>query len=126
MESGLHLEKLILRVLCAGTPQGSVKDTLPPLLQAYKWQSTLHRAIFNAIVAFPSDNPKVLRQLLPAKLTRMGFPDVEWDEIFAPPSLSKDDAVALVGINPDVPPLIRAKVAQEAARLRAREVRQPE
>ena len=37
-----------------------------------------------------------------------------------------DDAVALVGINPDVPPLIRAKVAQETARLRAQEVRQPE
>jgi basic membrane lipoprotein Med (substrate-binding protein (PBP1-ABC) superfamily)/DNA-binding SARP family transcriptional activator len=36
-----------------------------------------------------------------------------------------DDAVALVGINPDVPPRIRAKVAQEAARLRAREVQQP-
>ena len=36
-----------------------------------------------------------------------------------------DDAVALVGINPDVPPLIRAKVAQEAARLRAQEARQP-
>jgi DNA-binding SARP family transcriptional activator/basic membrane lipoprotein Med (substrate-binding protein (PBP1-ABC) superfamily) len=37
-----------------------------------------------------------------------------------------DDAVALVGINPDVPPLIRGKVEQEAARLRAQEVRQPE
>ena len=36
-----------------------------------------------------------------------------------------DDAVALVGVNPDVPPLIRAKVAQETARLRAQEVRQP-
>jgi basic membrane lipoprotein Med (substrate-binding protein (PBP1-ABC) superfamily)/DNA-binding SARP family transcriptional activator len=35
-----------------------------------------------------------------------------------------DDAVALVGINPDVPPVIRGKVAQEAARLRAQEVRQ--
>ena len=35
-----------------------------------------------------------------------------------------DDAVALVGINPDVPPLIRAKVAQEAARLRAQEARE--
>lgn len=35
-----------------------------------------------------------------------------------------DDAVALVGINPDVPPEIRAKVEQEAARLRAREVPQ--
>jgi basic membrane lipoprotein Med (substrate-binding protein (PBP1-ABC) superfamily) len=37
-----------------------------------------------------------------------------------------DDAVALVGINPAVPPLIRAKVAREAARLRAQEVRRPE
>jgi DNA-binding SARP family transcriptional activator/basic membrane lipoprotein Med (substrate-binding protein (PBP1-ABC) superfamily) len=37
-----------------------------------------------------------------------------------------DDAVALVGINPDVPASIRAKVAQEAARLRAQEARQPE
>jgi DNA-binding SARP family transcriptional activator/basic membrane lipoprotein Med (substrate-binding protein (PBP1-ABC) superfamily) len=35
-----------------------------------------------------------------------------------------DDAVALVGINPDVPPEIRGKVAQEAARLRAQEVPQ--
>ena len=36
-----------------------------------------------------------------------------------------DGAVALLGVNPDVPPLIRAKVAQEAARLRAQEVQQP-
>ena len=34
-----------------------------------------------------------------------------------------DDAVALIGINPDVPPLIRGKVAQEAARVRAQELR---
>jgi basic membrane lipoprotein Med (substrate-binding protein (PBP1-ABC) superfamily)/DNA-binding SARP family transcriptional activator len=32
-----------------------------------------------------------------------------------------DDAVALVGISPEVPPEIRSKVAQEAARLRAEE-----
>jgi basic membrane lipoprotein Med (substrate-binding protein (PBP1-ABC) superfamily) len=37
-----------------------------------------------------------------------------------------DGAVALVGISPGVPPPIRAKVAQEAARLRAQEMRQPE
>jgi basic membrane lipoprotein Med (substrate-binding protein (PBP1-ABC) superfamily)/DNA-binding SARP family transcriptional activator len=34
-----------------------------------------------------------------------------------------DDAVALVGISPDVPPGIRGKVAQEAERLRAEEAR---
>ena len=32
-----------------------------------------------------------------------------------------DDAVAIVGISPEVPPVIRSKVAQEAARLRAEE-----
>jgi hypothetical protein len=36
-----------------------------------------------------------------------------------------DDAVALVGITPDVPPEIRSKVEQEAARLRAQELRHP-
>jgi hypothetical protein len=92
----LHLEKLILRLMCAGTTQGPVADVLPPLLRDYEWKSTLHRAIFNAIAAFPSDDPEVLRQLLPAKLTRMGFPDVEWEEIFAPPSLSRGEAMALV------------------------------
>jgi DNA-binding SARP family transcriptional activator/basic membrane lipoprotein Med (substrate-binding protein (PBP1-ABC) superfamily) len=35
-----------------------------------------------------------------------------------------DDAVALVGIHPDVPPEIRSKVAREAARLRAQETRE--
>jgi basic membrane protein A and related proteins len=34
-----------------------------------------------------------------------------------------DDVVALVGINPDVPPAIRRKVEQEAALLRAQETR---
>ena len=37
-----------------------------------------------------------------------------------------DETVALVGINPDVPARIRAKAAQEAARLRAQEVPRPE
>ncbi len=32
-----------------------------------------------------------------------------------------DDAVALVGISPDVPPAIRSKLAREVARLRAQE-----
>jgi DNA-binding SARP family transcriptional activator/basic membrane lipoprotein Med (substrate-binding protein (PBP1-ABC) superfamily) len=37
-----------------------------------------------------------------------------------------EDAVALVGISPVVPAAVRRRVAQEAARLRAQEVREPE
>lgn len=96
MPTILDLEKLALRVLCHGTPEGSVKQQLIPILREYHWQSQLHQVIFNAISECPSEKPEVFRQLLPAKLTRMGFPDVEWDEFFAPHTLSMEAVVALV------------------------------
>jgi hypothetical protein len=95
MGTDLHLEKLALRLLCAGTSQGIVRGGLIPMLRGYLWQNTLHRAIFNALVSIPSESPELLRQLLPAKLTRMGFPDVEWEELFTPLTMSGEEAVAL-------------------------------
>jgi len=96
MGTDLILEKLVLRLLCAGTLEGGVHGVAISLLRGYAWQSTLHQAIFDAIFAAPSIDTEVLRRLLPAKLTRMGFPDVEWEEIFSPPSLSGDEAIATV------------------------------
>ena len=96
MATHLQLETLALRLLCTGTSEAGVRSALVPLLQGYEWKSTLHRAIFDAITTIPSGDPQVLRQLLPAKLTRMGFPDVDWEEIFSPPSHSKDEAIAMV------------------------------
>ena len=96
MATDLHLEQLILRLLCAGTPQGPVKNVLVPLLRDYHWQRQLHQIIFSAVAAIPSDDPATLRQLLPAKLTRMGFPDIEWEEIFTPPLLSTERAADMV------------------------------
>jgi hypothetical protein len=96
MGTDLHLEILALRLLCAGTSQGVVRGGLIPLLRGYRWQNTLHQAVFNAIVSIPSESPEFLQQLLPAKLTRMGFPDVEWEELFRPLSMPGEEAVALV------------------------------
>jgi hypothetical protein len=95
MRTDLHLEILALRLLCAGTSQGAVRDGMVSLLCGYRWQNTLHQAVFNAIVSIPSENPELLWQLLPAKLTRMGFPDVEWEVLFTPLTLSREEAVAL-------------------------------
>ena len=96
MGTDLNVEVFVLRLLCAGTSQGAVRDHLLPLLSRYPWNSTLHRAIFKAIVSIPSDDPILLRQLLPAKLTRLGFPDVEWEELFVPVPMSGDEAMELV------------------------------
>ena len=96
MGTDLNFEVFVLRLLCAGTSQGAVRDSLHPLLSGYPWSSTLHRAIFKAIVSIPSDDPILLRQLLPAKLTRMGFPDVEWEELFVPVSMTSEEAIESV------------------------------
>jgi hypothetical protein len=96
MGKDLDLEKLVLRLFCTGTLQGAARDALVPPLRGYAWRSSLHQAIFDAVLATPSSDPELLRQLLPAKLTRMGFPDVEWDELFSPPALARDEAVARV------------------------------
>lgn len=92
MGMDLRLEKLALRLLCAGASRGAGRASLLASLRDYSWKSMLHRAIFSAIASIASDDPELLRQLLPAKLTRMGFPDVEWEELFAPLSISSEEA----------------------------------
>lgn len=94
--SHLDLEKLALRALCLGTPEGPVKETVLPMLRDYQWNFQLHQAVFNVLAAISSDNPAIIRQLLPARLTRLGFPDVEWEEFFSPLSLSKDETLAMI------------------------------
>lgn len=90
------IEIQVLRILCLGTHQGSVREIARSLLRSYPWRNALHQALWNALRAIPSENPEILRQLLPAQMTRLGFPDVEWEEIFAPHSLSKAEAIALM------------------------------
>lgn len=93
---GIDAERLVIRALCMGTPQGSVKDAVISLLANYHWGSQLHQVIFEAIESVPSDDPANIRQVLPAKLTRLGFPDVEWEELFEGHSLSKDEIMIVV------------------------------
>jgi hypothetical protein len=96
METDIHLEKLVLRLLCSGTPQGPVKNVLAPLLSTYRWQDHVHQVIFKAVSAIPTDDPAAIQHLLPAKLTRMGFPDIDWEELFEPSSVSKEGSIQLV------------------------------
>lgn len=92
--SHLNLEKLVMRALCLGTSDGPVREALMPMLRNYQWQFQLHQVIFDALDSTPSTDPAVLRQVLPAKLTRLGFPDVEWEEFFEPLSISSDEIMA--------------------------------
>lgn len=93
---GTDPEKLAIQALCCGTLQGVVRETVMTLLFNYRWRVQLLQVIYQALSSIPSNDPAILRQLLPAKLTRLGFPDIEWEEFFAPLSLSQDETVAMV------------------------------
>jgi len=89
-------ERRVLRTLCQGTPQGSVRASARDLLRTYRWREPLHHVIFEVILSIPTEVPEVIRTQLPARLTRRGFPDVDIEDLFKPHGLSKEEAERLV------------------------------
>ncbi len=53
-------------------------------LRAHQWRDPEHRVVFEALESLPGRYVKELHEQLPAQATRMGFPDVNWDDYFAP------------------------------------------
>lgn len=95
-ENRREMEKLAVRILCAHAPESSIKKESEFLLRGYKWHDPICQAVYDAVLALPGASPEKLRELLPPKLTRLGFPDVDWEEFFTPHVLSRDDALALL------------------------------
>ena len=92
----VETERLVLCALCQGTPEGSVQETAKLVLQNYCWREPLHQLVFNVLVSIPSESPEMIRNHLPARLTRTGFPDVPWEDFFKPHSLSRGEAEHLI------------------------------
>jgi hypothetical protein len=65
-------------------------------LSNHIWQDAEHRVVFEAIQRLSSSDPKLLREQLPAQTTRMGFPDVSWENYFSPAPQNEKDFEALV------------------------------
>jgi hypothetical protein len=87
----LDLASRILRALCTGPPafdSPGTHDSAPSAqilakLRAHHWQNPEHRVVFEALTRLQARNATELREQLPAQATRMGFPDVNWDQYFA-------------------------------------------
>jgi hypothetical protein len=91
----LDLEFKILRALC-GHPSSDLDNAaararILAQLRPHLWQDSEHRVVFEALTALPGCNATELREQLPAQATRMGFPDVNWENYFA--SAAADSAI---------------------------------
>lgn len=93
MDSALivEIERQVLQAMCQGTAEGSVLELGKRTLVRYRWREFLHQVIFEVLAGLPGDFPGVIREQLPARLTRKGFPDVSWEDFFRPHALAKQE-----------------------------------
>jgi hypothetical protein len=85
-------ERALVASLCQSPCDDAVRVELLQLLPAHRWQSSDCRAIYEAVANWPAA-PAEIRRELPARLTRVGFPDIEIEFCFAPAAQSAASAL---------------------------------
>jgi len=76
------LERRVLCVLCSDGAEREARETARRGLANYHWRLAVHQAVFDVIITFPSVSSRALRDQLPGRLTRRGFPDFDFEELF--------------------------------------------
>jgi hypothetical protein len=78
-----ELELAVLRALCALPGGDDARAKVANELKAYRWKHADHLVIYEALMEINSADRQALRRELPAAVTRMGFPDINWERFFA-------------------------------------------
>jgi hypothetical protein len=92
----LEGEFLVLQAMCQGGRDGRVWTEGMRLLEAYRFRDPLHQLVFDTLRELNTDEPAVIRQLLPQRLTAKGFPDVDLDPFFFPSALTTEAALSMM------------------------------
>jgi hypothetical protein len=87
-----HRELIYLALMCQSRSTEPLRSELERLLHFHSWQSEDHRAVFEALAGWRAE-PEFIRAKLPARLTRLGFPDIDTDCYFVPAEASLETAL---------------------------------
>jgi hypothetical protein len=104
----IRQERQLLQFLCLPTASGALRTRILRHLSAYPWQDPDHQVLFEALSELSAVPSHEFRTLLPAQLTRKGFPDISLDAYFQPHGLSPDEAEDLARSLTHTPPASRA------------------
>jgi hypothetical protein len=91
------LERCVLRALCSETAQSQARDIARRALADYRWHEPVHEAVFDVIMSFPSASSQALREQLPGRLTRRGFPDFDFESLFESREPESGELERLIG-----------------------------
>jgi hypothetical protein len=77
-----QLERDILRSLCSGNIDAAGWKREFARLATHEWRDPEHKVVYDALGSIRSADSKTRRDELPAQVTRMGFPDVDFGKYF--------------------------------------------
>lgn len=72
-------EREVLRALCAVELSSKERERALSSLAKYRFRDAHHQIFFDVLREIPSASPALLRERLPALLTRRGFPDFDME-----------------------------------------------
>jgi hypothetical protein len=92
-----EIEGLLLAALCASSLDHQRRAEIIERLAAHTFAIPDHEAIFRALAKIPRAPAEHIRETLSARLTRLGFPDIDVQPILelAPPAAEKIRALLL-------------------------------
>jgi hypothetical protein len=89
----IHLEELVLAALCQGAFDPA-RNKVMRRLASYRFATDSHQVVCRALASIPTADPRRLRELLPSRLNNLGFPDMDWENLFAPRTFEQDRLAA--------------------------------
>ncbi len=92
----IEMERQILSALCRAEHGEPLRRLARESLRLYRWREPVHEAIFEVLMALPAASPEIIREQLPTRITRRGFPDVPWEQLFQCPAIPMSEAEELV------------------------------
>lgn len=75
-----QFERDAMRLLCSELIEPDARERLAGLLKTYRFSDSLNDAVYESILSVGPVTARRLRELLPGRVTNLGFPDFELKE----------------------------------------------
>ncbi len=90
------MEERLLRVICQGGLNRELREETLSQLRSYAFASVQHQVVFDCLSALAGREPETIRSLLPERLVRAGFPDLDIAAFFEPHELTQSEGWELL------------------------------
>ncbi len=91
-ESANEMEERLLQVICQGGLDRELRKEIVSRLRSYAFCSVYHQVVFDCLAGLARQEPELIRSLLPERLVRAGFPDLNIAPFFEPHGLTDAEA----------------------------------